>query len=151
MAYVGATPWHSLGQALSDSATFDDWTNAAGFGFTIERAPVTYTAPDGTTRTMDDRFVLCRSDDGMPISVMSDRYKIVQPAQVLDFFNEVCTKQDWAMETAGVLKGGAQYWALARTLALMARLTATSTGCIRCSLLALMAVSRLSQRLRQSA
>ena len=115
MAYVGATPWHGLGQALSDSATFADWQDAAGFGFTIEKVPVTYTAPDGTTRVMPDRFVLCRSDDGAPISVMSDRYKIVQPEHVLGFFADVCEHQGWNMETAGVLKGGAQYWALART------------------------------------
>jgi phage/plasmid-like protein (TIGR03299 family) len=58
--------------------------------------------------------VLFRSDTGTPISVMSDRYRIVQPAQVLDFFRDVCESQRWTMETAGVLKGGAQYWALAK-------------------------------------
>jgi phage/plasmid-like protein (TIGR03299 family) len=64
---------------------------------------------------MEDRYVLARSDTGEAISVMSDRYKVVQPAQVLGFFSDVCASQSMEMETAGVLKGGAQCWAMARS------------------------------------
>ena len=62
----------------------------------------------------DNKFVLYRSDTMEPISIMSEKYKEVQPAQVLDFFRDVCESQRWTMETAGVLRGGAQYWALAK-------------------------------------
>lgn len=116
MAYVNgsATPWHRLGQVVPENATMAEWSAACGFDWEIKKAVVEYRDLNGFTRQMEDRLVLFRSDTGEPISVMSDRYRVVQPAQVLDFFRDVCESQRWAMETAGVLKGGAQYWALAK-------------------------------------
>ncbi|NCC40375.1 MAG: DUF932 domain-containing protein [Gammaproteobacteria bacterium] len=116
MAYTrtGGTPWHGLGAPLPDDASLEEWRDAAGFDWQIEKAPVTFIDRHGITRQMPDRFVLHRSDTGAPLSVMSGRYREVQPAQVLDFFADVCESQRWTMETAGVLKGGAQYWALAK-------------------------------------
>lgn len=111
---AGGTPWHGLGAPLPDDASMDDWRHAAGFDWEIEKAPVQYVDGRGVTRQMADRFVLHRSDTGQALSVMSGRYREVQPAEVLDFFADVCESQRWSMETAGVLKGGAQYWALAK-------------------------------------
>ena len=60
--------------------------------------------------------MLFRSDDpATQIAVVSDRYKVVQPRTVLEFFRDLCATNAWKLETAGVLGGGAKYWALART------------------------------------
>lgn len=115
MAYTaGVVPWHRLGQAMDTDATIEQWAAACGFEWEIRKAVVEYRDLDGNVLKMQDRNVLFRSDTGEPISVMSDRYQVVQPMQILDFFREVCESQRWSMETAGVLKGGAQYWALAK-------------------------------------
>lgn len=115
MAYRGATPWHGLGQSMPAGASMADWRRACGFDWEILKSPVVYVdLKSGRERTMPGREVLYRSDTGAALSVMSDGYKEVQPAQVLDFFRDVCDAQSWAMETAGVLKGGCQYWALAK-------------------------------------
>ena len=113
MAYAasGGVPWHKLGQAMPDSADMETWREACGFDFEILKAPVDYHI-DGKAYRVPDRFVLYRSDSKESISVMSDRYQIVQPAQVLDFFSEVCERQGGKMDTAGVLKEGAQYWCM---------------------------------------
>ena len=113
MAYVGRTPWHGLGAQLPEDATIEQWREAAGFDWEIEHAPVIYDAA-GQTREVPNRVVLFRSDTGAPLSVMSTGYRPHQPAQVMDFFAEICESQHWGMETAGMLKGGAQYWALAK-------------------------------------
>jgi phage/plasmid-like protein (TIGR03299 family) len=39
----------------------------------------------------------------------------VQPRQVLDFFTELCQRYNLKMDTAGVIRGGVKFWAMART------------------------------------
>lgn len=118
MAFVGETPWHGLGQALDENAGMDAWRKAAGMDWTIESTPVTY-APsfnhDGTPLTFPERFVQFRSDTLAPLSVVSSRYKPVQPSQVLDFFNELVQENGFKLHTAGTLFGGKRLWALAET------------------------------------
>ena len=120
MAYTGETPWHGLGASLAPGAGMDAWRDAAGMDWQILRAAVRYpTNPDDANnpaawRRMEDRHVLIRSDNGNALGVVSDRYQEVQPADVLDFFRELTAAQGFAMETAGTLKGGKRFWALAR-------------------------------------
>lgn len=113
MAYVVATPWHGLGAKLSHDSTMQEWLQAAGMGYTVQRAPVQFM--NGSMHSFDGKEVLYRDDTNAPLGIVSDAYKIVQPAEVLDFFAGLCEKNDFSMETAGCLKGGAVYWALAKT------------------------------------
>lgn len=72
---------------------------------------------DGVTRPFakfPERYALVRDDNGAPLSIMSKRYNIVQPNVVMQFFRDVCEEHGFAMHTAGVLKGGGTYWALAK-------------------------------------
>lgn len=113
MAYVGATPWHGLGSELQHGASMTEWLNAAGMGYTVQRSVVQYM--NGSMHNFDAKEVLYRDDTNAPLGIVSPSYKIVQPAEVLDFFADLCEKNDFSMETAGCLKGGAVYWALAKT------------------------------------
>lgn len=113
MAYVGETPWHSLGQQLTAGATIETWLAEAGMNYRVCRSRVRFGEGD-KAQVWDDKHVLFRSDSKAPLGVVSDSYKIVQPAEVLEFFRELCERNEFALETAGVLFGGARYWALAR-------------------------------------
>jgi len=62
-----------------------------------------------------DAKVLYRSDTLAPLSVVSPRYKVVQPHEVLHFYNDLVHAGGFELETAGVLKGGKKLWALAKT------------------------------------
>lgn len=115
IAFVGETPWHGLGQELQPGASIETWQDASGLSYDVVRSPVRYVTADGTTHTMRDRFVLHRSDNGHALGVVSGIYKPVQPGEVLEFFRDLCDEQGFQLETAGALKDGAVYWALAKT------------------------------------
>jgi len=116
MAYVGETPWHGLGQQLDPNAGIDDWRKAAGLDWSIQRSSVLYKQPNkSAVSTFTGQEVLFRSDNGEPLSIVSERYHEVQPAQVLEFFRDLVDTQGYKLHTAGTLKGGRRIWALAET------------------------------------
>jgi len=57
------------------------------------------------------RKLLVRSDTREPLSVVSDSYNVVQPGEVLRFFEDVGKGSGFTMETAGSLRGGNRIWA----------------------------------------
>jgi phage/plasmid-like protein (TIGR03299 family) len=117
MAYAGATPWHGLGHHLSEQQPIERWLTEAGMDWTIEQSDVLFNvSADGMhIRTHADAKVLYRSDTLAPLSVVSPRYKVVQPHEVLHFYQDLVSAGGFELETAGVLKGGRKLWALART------------------------------------
>jgi phage/plasmid-like protein (TIGR03299 family) len=117
MAYVGETPWHGLGNALSTGQPLDIWLRDAGMDWTIEQSDVLFNVSADALhiRSYADAKVLYRSDTLAPLSVVSPRYKVVQPAEVLHFYQDLVAAGGFELETAGVLKGGRKLWALART------------------------------------
>jgi phage/plasmid-like protein (TIGR03299 family) len=117
MAFVGETPWHGLGQQLIEGASIEQWQKAAGLDWTIESSPVRYEIGDqtGISIPYEGQNVLYRSDNKMPMSVVSNRYKPVQPAEVLEFFRDLVEESGFKIHTAGTLRGGKRMWALAET------------------------------------
>lgn len=114
MAFVGDKPWHGLGQELTADATLDVWKREAGMNWEIKDAPVKFTV-DGDDKNYTGSRVLYRGDTKEQLSIVSDEYRIVQPAEVLDFFQDLVTLQGMKLNTAGVLYGGRRFWALADT------------------------------------
>jgi phage/plasmid-like protein (TIGR03299 family) len=114
-AFVGEVPWHGLGQQLDANADMETWRKAAGMDWTIEQTECQFTPASGNTTIIPERFVQYRSDNNLPLSVVSARYKPVQPAQVLDFFNDLVAENGFRLHTAGTLFGGKRLWALAET------------------------------------
>jgi phage/plasmid-like protein (TIGR03299 family) len=113
MAYVGSTPWHGLGQAMEADASIDQWVQAAGMDFEIQQAGVQFVGKDNSVNLVSDKKVLYRGDTGKHLSVVGKDYKVVQPRQVLEFFKNY-VGPNAQIETAGVLREGRHYWALAR-------------------------------------
>lgn len=115
MAYVGRTPWHGLGAQLQPGASVEEWTAAARLGYTVLESPVLYESPAATElQRWPMRKVLHRSDTGAPLAVVSDGYRVVQPAEVMDFFRRLGELGGFELETAGALSDGRRVWALAR-------------------------------------
>lgn len=120
MAYIGATPWHGLGNPLPENQPLEIWQKAAGMDWEIKQTEVLFNAAHDNgnvlnLRSNKDATVLYRSDTMEALSVVSKRYKVVQPHDVLGFYRDLVSVSGFELETAGVLKGGKKLWALART------------------------------------
>jgi phage/plasmid-like protein (TIGR03299 family) len=119
MAYIGAEPWHGLGNRLPARQPIEVWQSAAGMDWRIEETPVRYITEHagnlGSIQAFPDQKVLYRSDTQDALSVVSQRYQVVQPREVLEFYRDLTEVSGYELETAGVLKGGRKFWALART------------------------------------
>lgn len=119
MAYVGETPWHGLGNLLAPKQPLEVWAKQAGMDWQIQESEVRFMADQvghlGTIHTFADQKVLYRSDTKQALSVVSNRYQIVQPREVLEFYRDLTEIAGYELETAGVLKGGKKFWALAKT------------------------------------
>jgi len=120
IAYVGETPWHGLGNKLPKNQPIEVWQKSAGMDFEIKQTDVLFNAANGdgnllNLRSNPDATVLYRSDNNEALSVVSKRYKVVQPKDVLGFYRDLVSVGGFELETAGILKGGKKLWALART------------------------------------
>jgi len=119
MAYLGETPWHGLGNQLTEKQPIEVWAQQAGMNWRIESSDVSYMAKNERGQSIimpfEEQRVLYRSDTHAPLSVVSQRYQEVQPIEILEFYRDLTEQSGFELETAGVLKGGKKLWALART------------------------------------
>ncbi len=120
MAYVNETPWHGLGNQLAPHQPLEVWAEQAGMNWIIQEAEVRFVSAGtgtslGSIHAFPDQKVLYRSDTQAPLSVVSRRFQVVQPHEVLEFYRDLTEVGGFELETAGVLKEGKKLWALART------------------------------------
>lgn len=83
-----------------------------------EPTDVRYVAKDdglGSVHASTEQKVLYRSDTKAPLSVVSMRFQIVQPHDVLKFYRDLTEAGGFKLKTPGVLKEGCKLWALAKT------------------------------------
>jgi phage/plasmid-like protein (TIGR03299 family) len=117
MAYMGDTPWHGLGQLVTQGASIGVWQKESGMDWEAREAAVHFlpVGPQATDdlATVTSHKVIYRSDNHEPLSVMGSGYEIVQPKQVLEFFRDLTEQGGWHIHTAGTLRGGRKLWAMA--------------------------------------
>lgn len=118
MAYTGEKPWHSLGNKLASQQPIEVWKEQAGMDWEIQESEVRYISGSnsvGVINAFPEQKVLYRSDTKAPLAVVSKRFKVVQPGEVLEFYRDLTAHSGFELETAGVLREGRKFWALART------------------------------------
>lgn len=115
IAYSGELPWMGYGNKLAADADLDEWRIAAGLDYTVEAKDLFFfNDMSGQTEHLTGTVALQRRDTGSILSTVSDRYKIVQPGDVLEFYREIAKNEGFTMETAGALAGGRRVWACCR-------------------------------------
>lgn len=118
MAYTGEKPWHGLGNKLPAQQPIEAWKEQAGMDWEIQESEVRYISGSnnvGVINAFPEQKVLYRSDTKAPLAVVSKRFKVVQPGEVLEFYRDLTAHSGFELETAGVLREGRKFWALART------------------------------------
>jgi phage/plasmid-like protein (TIGR03299 family) len=108
MAYVNETPWHGLGNQLTARQPIEVWAKQAGMDWQIRETPVCFmtahAGSPGVIESFPENKVLFRSDTNEPLSVVSQRFKVVQPNEILEFYRDLTEVSGFELETAGVLK-----------------------------------------------
>lgn len=110
MVYAGAMPWHGLGVRLQQNATFEDVATSAGFFEVLER-PVYV---PGQLDPVPDVKALVRADTGTTLSVVGNRYAVIQARDVAKTLVEAAGDVRAVFHTAGMLgPSGSRFWLLA--------------------------------------
>jgi phage/plasmid-like protein (TIGR03299 family) len=143
IAFTGKKPWHGYGQCMPSGQPLEVWLRQAGMDYEVIARPLAYVSnrvieKDGSvvsdTSTemlhqlqLQNKFdvpkysplsgkrVLTRDDTGDILSIVTDRYNVVQPKEVMEFFRDLISDMGFEMHTAGVLADGKRVWALAKT------------------------------------
>lgn len=118
-AYVGEEAWHGLGTKMDAAATIADWEREAGFQWQIKERVAAANVPaagdeEAFTIEFPERKLLYRSDTRAPLAIVGANYKVVQPKEILHFYEDLTRSAGFTLETAGMLFGGKRFWALAK-------------------------------------
>ena len=118
MAYASEKPWHGLGNKVAQQQPIEAWKKNAGMDWQIESSEVRYITGSnsvGVINAFPQQKVLYRSDTKAPLAVVSKRFHVVQPGEILEFYRDLTAYNGFELETAGVLREGRKFWALAKT------------------------------------
>ena len=130
IAFLGSRNdvWHKMGTEMLPGQSFAEWTSAAGLGWHAVKVPAiaalegaTFDHIDASRRFLPvaDRAFVVRSDTGGVLGYVSGEgegqgYQIVQPADVLNWFQRYISVDDrFKLDVAGSLDGGKRIWATA--------------------------------------
>lgn len=120
MAYLGDDiPWHGLGNSLEAGASIEQWKESAGMNWKLLQSRVRFFTERNENGELDgmkdfaNKVVLFRDDNRVPLGVVSDDYQIVQPSEVIEFFRDLTEAAGFTLSTAGTMREGRQFWALA--------------------------------------
>ena len=109
MMFVGATPWHGLGNKVEADIGIEDAIVSAGLDWevglknlqTVDGVPVNHRAT-------------YRKTDGSILGVVGPRYTPLQNRDSFDWFQPLLDAGECALHTAGSLHSGQKVWVLAQ-------------------------------------
>lgn len=121
MAFIGSRDaiWHGLGSELTRGAPIEVWVKEAGMEWIAKESPITIQVISDlgivNVVTYPKKKALYRSDNLNELSIVGEDFNVVQPREVLEFFEDLTKEHGMVLSTAGCLFGGQRFWALAET------------------------------------
>jgi phage/plasmid-like protein (TIGR03299 family) len=113
MAFKGKTPWHGVGNALTDPTSVEATLADAGAGWYVGRRKMVL---QNDTSKVVPGYAMVREDNEKILGVVGKSYRELQNSQAFDFFRPYVEGGFARFETAGVLDEGRHIWALAELL-----------------------------------
>ena len=113
-----AATWHGNESIIPTDAGFQGFLDHPVTNFKFLRSKVRYAVshnPNDPMLEMPSKHVILRSDNHQPIAIVGEDFNIVQPRQVVEFFQDLCESNHLKMDNVGIIRNGAKFWALART------------------------------------
>jgi phage/plasmid-like protein (TIGR03299 family) len=108
MFSVRTTPWHGLGEVVSDAPNSEEALKLAGLDWEVTPSDVVVNGI-----IVPNYKANVRGDNGKVLGIVSDRYTIVQNQDAFKFTDNLIGSGDVRYETAGSLKEGKTIWLLA--------------------------------------
>lgn len=109
MFYVRQTPWHGLGEKVSEAPNSKDALRLAGLDWNVVQESI-FTDKE---QCIEGYKANVRDSDGKVLGVVTDRYKVIQNDEAFAF-TDALLGEGVRYETAGSLQGGKKVWLLAR-------------------------------------
>ena len=115
----GGTPWHTLGTPVSDDASFDEALRQAHLDYKVAKRPLfslrRLQGTFGPHYVASDKAVATyRTDTNEELGVVSPGYSVVQNREAFQVLLPLLDAGVAQIETAGVLRDGADAWMLVR-------------------------------------
>jgi len=131
IAFMGSRNdiWHRMGQEMAPGQSIEAWATAAGLGWSAVKVPALvalngpqfdHIEPAKRMLPAPDRSFVVRSDNAGLLGYVSGEndktgYQIVQPRDVLDWFQRYISVDDrFELDVCGSLDGGRRIWATAK-------------------------------------
>lgn len=112
MMFVGATPWHGLGQQVSEDVAGDvtQSIQAAGLDWEVNKEQLQTAAGE----KVSGAWATVRQTDRRALGVVGDQYTILQNRDAFNWFQPFLDTKQVRFETAGSLHDGEIVWAMAK-------------------------------------
>lgn len=116
MLYVGAVPWHGLGQRFITAPSIAEAIVAAGLDWRVGLKPLFTVdpSPTGDVVSKVPAFATFRETDGSVLGVVGPRYTPLQNSEAFDFFQPFLDANEATIECAASLKDGKRVFVLAK-------------------------------------
>lgn len=128
MAFVGETPWHGLGQSVTDEASMYSvpaFIDASNLNWNVGLKPLAIKEmyEEETDGKMEKKyrlgkdapaFMTYREGDDKMFGVVGPRYQPLQNIEAFNWFQPFLDKKECQLHTAGSLFEGAKIWILAK-------------------------------------
>ncbi len=99
-------PVYRLMKPLSDCTNIDDVLKTINGDFAVEKRDTFFLLRNGDYRKVRDHQAIVREDDEMDLSVMKDRYGIVQFAESVAFVDDIISQNKATFYTGACVDGG---------------------------------------------
>lgn len=116
VSYVLQSPWNQ--PEFLKEQSLEKRIKAAELDWRAEFSTLHYFNNKGIT-LVPGRMALFRSDNGRFLGTVGENYKVVQPNEVIEFYENLIANFGFEMEAAGSFSEGKKIWALANTKQVM--------------------------------
>lgn len=107
---VGEKAWHGLGTYVNEAMTAAEAIELGGLNYLVEKKKVTVAGG----KIIPGIYATVRSDNNVPLGLVSETYEIVQNHEAFEFFDPIIGRDEAIFQTAGVLGKGERIFITAK-------------------------------------
>lgn len=112
--YHGEKPWHGLGTQVDHLATAKEAIEAAHLDWIVEKREIYFKDQEKFSFTKTNGYATVRTDQNIPLGIVSDRYIPIQNSEAFDFLDTLIATREAKYVTAGALFQGRKVFLLCR-------------------------------------